>query len=107
MAHTRGYCISKCFLNIRKTALYPHAEHYGRVGGILPPAFHDNLHCISVEGNVDLLKNGLKLTDEKGNEFIIKSIGMPHYHNPEDCKMHAELILNGDIVNIGVTLSVC
>lgn len=74
---------------------------------VLDKIYVGNLHCISVEGNIDLLKNELKLTDEKGNEFIIKSIGMPHYHNPEDCKMHAELILNGDIVNIGVTLSVC
>lgn len=74
---------------------------------VLDKIYVGNLHCISVEGNIDLLKNGLKLTDEKGNEFIIKSIGMPHYHNPEDCKMHAELILNGDIGNIGVTLIVC
>ena len=65
-----------------------------------------NLHCFSVEGNIDLLKNGLKLTDEKGNEFIIKSIGIPQYHNPEDCKTRVELVLNGDIENIGVTLSV-
>lgn len=73
---------------------------------VLDKIYVGNLHCISVEGNIDLLENGLKLTDEKGNEFIIKSIGMPHYHNPENCKTHAELVLNRDIEKIGITLSV-
>ena len=73
---------------------------------VLGKIYVGNLHCISVEGDIDLLKSGLKLTDEKGNDYIIKSIGMPHYHNTEECKTHAELVLNGDIENIGVTLSV-
>lgn len=65
-----------------------------------------NLYGVSVEGNIDLLKNGLKLIDEKGHIFNIESIGMPHYYNPEDCRTHAELLLSGDVENIGPILSV-
>lgn len=57
-------------------------------------------YCVSVE-----LKNGLKLRDEKGHIFVIESIGMPHYTNPDDYKTHAELVVRGDVENMGSVLS--
>lgn len=58
----------------------------------------------SVEGDTSSLQNGLKLTDEKGHIFVIETIGMPHYTNPESYKIHAELVLDGDVENMGTTL---
>ena len=36
-------------------------------------------YCISVEGDSQLLKNGMRLKDENGNIFVIESIGMVNY----------------------------
>ena len=63
-------------------------------------------YCISVEGDSQLLKNGIKLKDEKGNVFIIESIGMVSYKNVNDYKRYAELFLIGDLKNIGERLAV-
>ena len=63
-------------------------------------------YCISVEGDAQLLKNGIRLADEKGNIFIIESIGMVNYRNIQDCKRHIELFLKGDINNIGESLMI-
>lgn len=51
-------------------------------------------YCISVEGDVTLLKTGLKLKDENGNIFIIESVGMVNYKEKESIKnytRHAEI----------------
>lgn len=58
-------------------------------------------HCVSVEGDSQQLKNGIKLKDEKGNIFIIESIGMINYKNINDYKRYAELLLTGDVTSIG------
>lgn len=63
-------------------------------------------YCISVEGESHLLKNGIKLRDEKSNIFIIESIGMVNYNNINDYKRYAELFLLGDIKNIGEILTI-
>ena len=59
---------------------------------------------ISVEGDSQLLKNGMRLKDENGNIFVIESIGMVNYKNINDYKKNAELFLIGDIKNIGTSL---
>lgn len=61
-------------------------------------------YCVSVEGDSQQLKNGIKLKDEKGNIFIIESIGMINYKNINDYKRYAELLLTGDVTNIGERL---
>ena len=38
-----------------------------------------DIYCVSVEGNIQLLKNGLKLIDEKGSIFEIRTVAMSHY----------------------------
>ena len=63
-----------------------------------------NMYCVSVEGDIQRLKNGLKLVDEKGNTFEIETVAMTDYQNIEDYKNHAELVLFGDIENIGKNL---
>lgn len=63
-----------------------------------------NKYCVSIEGDIKLLKNGLKLTDEKGNEFQITSVAMSKYQNVKDYERYAELLLNGNVENIGDTL---
>lgn len=63
-----------------------------------------NIKCVSIEGNTQLLKKGLKLIDEKGNIFEIETVGMTKYQNVEDHKKFAEVVLCGDIENIGTTL---
>lgn len=65
-----------------------------------------DIHIVSVEGDTSLLKNNLKLIDEKENIFEIDTVGMPHYKNLKDNRMHAELVLQGDIDKIGKTLQV-
>ena len=63
-----------------------------------------NMYCITVEGDTRLLKNGVKLIDEKGNTSEIETVAMSNYQNIEDYKKYAELVLHGDIENIGTTL---
>jgi hypothetical protein len=62
------------------------------------------MYCIAVEGDTQLLKNGVKLIDEKGNTSEIETVAMSNYQNIEDYKKYAELVLHGDIENIGTTL---
>ncbi len=62
--------------------------------------------CIFVEGNTQLLKNGLLLKDENENIFIIKSIGMVKYKKIEDNKKYAVLLLTGDTEKIGKSLTI-
>lgn len=61
-------------------------------------------YCISVQGDSQLLKNGMRLKDENGNIYIIESIGMVSYKNINDYKKNTELFLIGDINNIGTNL---
>lgn len=66
-------------------------------------------YSISVEGDVTLLKKGLKLKDENGNIFIIESIGMVNYRDRESINnytKHAEIILKGDIKKLEKNLEI-
>lgn len=63
-----------------------------------------NIFCVSVEGDAGVLKNGLKLTGEKGNKFEVQTIGMTHYRNVEDRFHYANIVLSGDVENIGKAL---
>lgn len=65
-----------------------------------------NKYCISVEGDTKFLKKGIKVKDEKGNIFIIESIGMVNYKNIDDYKKYAELFLIGDVKSIGKSLTI-
>lgn len=63
-----------------------------------------NAYCVSVEGNTQLLRNGIELTDEKGDIFVVETVAMTHYQNLEDYRKYAEIVLCGDIENLGETL---
>lgn len=64
----------------------------------------NNIHCVSIEGDIKFLKIGLKLLDEKGNIFEIESVGMTHFRNMEDLAKYADVVLCGDVENIGTML---
>lgn len=64
----------------------------------------NNIHCVSVEGDIKFLEKGLKLLDEKGNIFEIISVGMTHFRNMEDFSKYADVVLCGDVENIGTML---
>lgn len=61
-------------------------------------------YYITVEGDSQHLKNKLKLKDERGNIFVIESIGMVNYKNIKDYQKYTELSLIGDLENIGESL---
>lgn len=63
-----------------------------------------NMYCVSVEGDIKLLGKGLKLLDENGNIFEIESVGMTEYRNIEDYTKYAEVVLCGNVENIGTML---
>ena len=63
-----------------------------------------DMYSILVEGDTSLLANGLKLIDEKGNVFEIETVGMTKYQNVDDYKKYANIVLCGDVENIGETL---
>ena len=65
-----------------------------------------SVYGVSVEGDASLLRKGLKLIDEKGNIFELESVGMVHYKNIniEYIHNHEEILLRGDVENIGKTL---
>ena len=65
-----------------------------------------NIYCIDVEGKIQFLKNGIRLKDEKGNIFVIQSVGMTKYKNIEDYKKYATLLLAGKIEDIGKNLTI-
>lgn len=46
----------------------------------------------------------LELIDENGNVFKIETVGMVHYRNIEDYKKIAELVLSGNVEEIGEIL---
>lgn len=52
------------------------------------------------------MKNGIKLRDENGSDFIIESIGMTNHKNIKDYEKYAELFLKGNIDNIGRYLDI-
>ncbi len=65
-----------------------------------------NVYCVTVMGDISILKNGLKLIDEKQHCFKIETVAMSRYHKLEDYKKYAEIVLCGDIENIGEKLFV-
>lgn len=66
-----------------------------------------DLYCISVEGNVQLLRNGLQLQDEQGNTYTIETVGMPHYQSLQDHRKYAEICIRDDVEQIGSKLFIC
>lgn len=60
-----------------------------------------DLYCISVEGNVQLLRNGSQLRDEQGNTYTIETVGMPHYQSIQDYKKYAEICIRDNGEKIG------
>ena len=36
--------------------------------------------------------------------YEVETVGMPHYQNIEEYKKHAEIVLDGDVENMGDTL---
>lgn len=58
-------------------------------------------YCVSVEGEVWRLQNGLELTDENGNHYVVETVGMSHYQEIESYQGKAELVLRGDVAHIG------
>lgn len=68
---------------------------------VLDKLLVDGVYCVSVEGDILLLKNGLMLTDENKNIFTIETVAMTHYQDIKDFMNYAELILSGDVENIG------
>lgn len=64
-----------------------------------------NMYCVSVEGDVSLLKNGLKLIDEKENIFEIETVAMTCFKDIKDLRHRAELVLRGNVENIGEQLA--
>lgn len=63
-----------------------------------------NIYCVSIEGDIQFLKNGLNLIDENGNTFRIETIAMSHYEKFEDYKRRAEVVLCGSVENMGGSL---
>ena len=45
-----------------------------------------DFYCVSVEGDTQLLRKGLKLIDEKGNIFAVETVAMTEYRNIENYK---------------------
>ena len=62
------------------------------------------MYSVLVEGDTSLLENGLKLIDETGNVFEIETVGMTKYQNVDDYKKYANIVLCGDVENIGESL---
>lgn len=65
-----------------------------------------DIYIVSVEGDTSLLKNDLKLIDEKGNIFEIDTVGMPHYNNIKDSLIYAELVLKCEVEAIGEIMQI-
>lgn len=68
-----------------------------------------NTYAVTVKGDRLLLKNGVKLVDQNGEEFTIKSIAMIRYENIENMKRWREfaiLSLQGNVDNIGTILKI-
>ena len=63
-----------------------------------------DMYSVLVEGDTSLLENGLKLIDETGNVFEIETVGMTKYQNVDDYKKYANIVLCGDVENIGESL---
>lgn len=64
----------------------------------------NNIYCVTVEGDTSLLKNGSILIDEKENIFKVKTVAMTHYQKVDDFWKYAELVLDGDVDQIGKKL---
>ena len=63
-----------------------------------------DLNCIAIEGDTQLLRIGLRLIDEKGNIFEIETVAMTEFRNIEDHRRYANVVLRGNIENLGTTL---
>lgn len=60
-----------------------------------------DLYCFSVEGNIQLLRNGLQLQDEQGNIYTIETVGMPHYQSIQDHRKYAQIGIRDNGEKIG------
>lgn len=63
-----------------------------------------NMCCVSIEGDIQILKNGLVLSDENKNIFKIETIAMTKHQSIEDYKKYAEVVLSGNIESMGEIL---
>lgn len=57
-----------------------------------------------IEGDTQLLRIGLRLLDEKGNIFEIENVAMTEFRMIEDHRRYANVVLRGNIENLGTTL---
>ena len=60
-----------------------------------------DMYSVLIEGDTSLLKNGLKLIDESGNVFEVETVGMTKYRKVDDYKKYANIVLGGDVENMG------
>lgn len=65
-----------------------------------------NIRCITVEGDISLLKNGVVLIDEKGDKYKIRTIGMSHYQNAADYLKYADIVFDENSNKIGERLTI-
>lgn len=59
---------------------------------------------ITVEGNCSEIRNGSKLTDSKGNMYIVDSVGMTRYEDPKDISKVTTLLVTPVLVEKGSEL---
>ncbi|NDO19941.1 hypothetical protein FMM68_09765 [Lachnospiraceae bacterium MD329] len=62
---------------------------------VLSKLIFDGKTSLAVEGDCTALKNGDTIVDENGKAFIIVSVGMTHYENPEHWKTMANILIDG------------
>ena len=59
---------------------------------------------ITVEGNCSEIKTGSKLTDTKGNTYIVDSVGMTRFEDPKDISNVTTLLVTPVLVEKGSEL---
>lgn len=59
---------------------------------------------IMIEGNGEGLKNNDIMTDEKGNNIVIESIGMTHFSDPDNRDKFTSLLVSCNSDNLGLNL---
>ena len=59
---------------------------------------------ITVEGNCSEIKNGSRLTDKKGNVYIVDAVGMTRYDDPKDISKVTTLLVTPVFIEKGSEL---
>ena len=62
---------------------------------------------VTLDGPCWELKNGSLLTDEEGNEIVVKSVAMTHNQNAEDISKSTTILIGNDYMKLkkGMQLS--